>query len=276
LNKIERLCQQSPELIDSLSDDQKQALRRYLDALRAVLLTKGQSPFRLVGTTIFEQLARLTVSLEQSQSQQAHEVLTRLQQVTQPHQFYQVDYERVQRQQDWFLGLADLLNVSTTSLHHWATKTGAEVAQEVDDYLQGLACLSDELTEDAPFFDHMYRCTTRWADGLYWTYEILALPRTNNDLEADIGAIKEQYRRITGRRALKDYLMRYGPYLAFDDDQDDPEELLQWFAEVEHQQFINEKAKLESMRETLRNMQRFRHDPLAFLAETERLWTQSD
>lgn len=276
LNKIERLYQQSPELIDDLADDQKQALRRYLDALRAVLLTKGQSPFRLVGTTIFEQLAHLTTSLEESQSQQAHVVLARLQQVTQPHQFYQADYERVQRQQDWFLGLAELLNVSTTSLHHWATKTGAEVAQEVDDYLESLAALGDELTEDAAFFDHMYRCTTRWADGLYWTYEISALPRTNNDLEADIGAIKEQYRRITGRRTLKDYLMRYGPYLAFDDDQDDPEELLLWFTEVEHQDFINEKAKLESMRETLRNMQRFRHDPLAFLAETERLWSQSD
>lgn len=276
LNKMERLFQQSPELVDRLSSDQKQALRRYLDALRAVVLTKGQSPFRLAGATIFERLAQLTTSLERSYSQQTHEVLARLQQLTQPYHAYQADYERVQRQQDWFLGLADLLDVSSTQIHQWATKTGAEVAQEVDDYLQSLACLRDELTEDAAFFDHMQRGTARWVSGLYWTYEISALPRTNNALEADIGDIKEQYRRITGRRTLKDYLMRYGPYLAFDDDQDDPEELRQWFAEVEHQEFVNEKAKLEAMREKLRNMQRFRQDPLAFLAETERLWTKSD
>jgi hypothetical protein len=102
------------------------------------------------------------------------------------------------------------------------------------------------------------------------------LPRTNNDLETDIGDIKEQYRRITGRRTLKDYLMRYGPYLAFDDEQFDSKELQQWFAEVEPQEFVNEKARLEAIREKLRNMQRFRQDPLAFLAETERLWADSD
>jgi len=276
LNKIERLWQQTPELVDLLSADQKQALRRYLDALRAVLLTKGQSPFRLSGTTIFKRLAQLTASLARSHSQQAHDVLARLQPLTQPYLIYHPDYERIQRQQNWFLGLADLLHVSTTHIHHWATQTGAEVAQEIDDYLQSLLYLRHELTADASFFDHMQRCTSRWASGLYWTYEVSALPRTNNALEVDIGAIKEQYRRITARRTLKDYLMRYGPYLAFDDDLDDPEELRQWFAEVERQEFVSEKAKPEAMREKLRNMQRFRQDPLAFLAETERLWAQSD
>ena len=262
--------------MDCLSAGQKQALDHYLAALRAVLLTKGQSPFRLVGTTIFERLAQLTASLNQSHSQQAHPVLARLQQLTQPYQVYQADYERIQRQQEWFLGLADLLNVATTGIHQWATQTGAEVAQAVDDYLHSLAGLRDELTEDAALFDHMQRCTARWAAGLYWTYEISALPRTNNDLETDIGDIKEQYRRITGRRTLKDYLMRYGPYLAFDDEQFDSKELQQWFAEVEPQEFVNEKARLEAIREKLRNMQRFRQVPLAFLAETERLWADSD
>ncbi|MCP4357119.1 MAG: hypothetical protein GY796_03760 [Chloroflexi bacterium] len=94
-------------------------------------------------------------------------------------------------------------------------------------------------------------------------------------METDIGDVKEQYRRITGRHSLKDYLMRYGPYLTFDDDQDDPEELLKWFQEVDHQAFVNEKAKLEALREHLRNMQRFRKNPEDFLAETERLWDDS-
>jgi hypothetical protein len=110
---------------------------------------------------------------------------------------------------------------------------------------------------------------------LFWTYEIPALPRTNNALEADIGDVKEQYRRITGHRTLKDYLMRYGPYLTFDDQRDDPEELLAWFREIDRKKFVNEKAKLESMREHLRHMQRFRQSPDEFLAETERLWHDS-
>lgn len=120
------------------------------------------------------------------------------------------------------------------------------------------------------------RCRVEtWAPGLFWTYEIPALPRTNNALEADIGDVKEQYRRITGRRALKDYLMRYGPYLTFDDERDDPEELLAWFREIDRKKFVNERAKLEIMREHLRHMQRFRQNPDEFLAETERLWHDS-
>lgn len=135
--------------------------------------------------------------------------------------------------------------------------------------------MRDELQKDALFFSHLRRRVAHWAPGLFWTYEISALPRTNNDLEADIGDVKEQYRRITGRRSLKDYLMRYGPYLTFDDEQDDPEELLKWFQAVDHQDFVNERAKLEALRDHLRNMQRFRDNPEDFLAETERLWDES-
>lgn len=69
--------------------------------------------------------------------------------------------------------------------------------------------------------------------------------------------------------------MRYGPYFTFDDDQDDPEELLAWFRQVDRQTFLNERAKLDAVREQLRNMQRFRQDPDDFLAETERLWSDS-
>ena len=115
-----------------------------------------------------------------------------------------------------------------------------------------------------------------WAPGLYWTYELPLLPRTNNGLETDIGEIKEQYRRITGRRCLKDYLMRYGPYLTFDDEQDDPEELLRWFQTVERQDFLDQRAKLEQLQQRLRNIHRFRQNPEAFLAELERLWQGPD
>ena len=276
ITKVERLLRHHPEVVENLSSCQQQALRRYLDALRAVLLTKGQAPFRLSGTAIYEALSQVTDSLRRSQYRQDHLILTQLRQLTEAYQTQQTTYEQVQRQQDWFLGLAELLDVPLTETQQWPRQTGSEVAQAIADYLDTLDTLRDELQEDASFFTHLRRRGEQWAPGLYWTYEIPALPRTNNDLEADIGDVKEQYRRITGRRSLKDYLMRYGPYLTFDDDQDDPEELLKWFQEVNRQAFVNEKAKLEALRDHLRNMQRFRDNPEDFLAETEHLWNDSD
>ena len=69
--------------------------------------------------------------------------------------------------------------------------------------------------------------------------------------------------------------MRYGPYLTFDDDNDDPQELLLWFQEVDYTLYRSEKAKLDALRSQLRNIHRFRSDPDDFLAETERLWANS-
>lgn len=49
-----------------------------------------------------------------------------------------------------------------------------------------------------------------------------------------------------------------------------------WFRDVDRQTFLHERAKLDALREQLRNMQRFRQNPADFLAETERLWADSD
>jgi hypothetical protein len=276
LTQVERFVQNHPEEMAELSISQQKALRRYLDAVRGVLMRKGQAPFQLAGTTIYDDLVQLTGSFARSQEEQNHWVLKQLQGMSETYLAHQTPYERVQRQQAWFSGLADLLNVPETETHHWSTQSGVEVAQAIADYLEILEDLGDEVSEDQPYFRYLRSRIDHWAPGLFWTYDFSALPRTNNALEAEIGDIKEQYRRITGRRSLKDYFMRYGPYLTFDDDQDDPEELLAWFQNVDRQAFLNERAKLDALREQLRNMQRFRKDPDDFLAETERLWADSD
>ena len=276
LNSVERLLQSNPDLTKELSGAQRQALRRYLDSLRAMLLTKGQAPFRLAGISIFESLTLFTNSLTTSQASHSHAILTLLQEMTAVYEMQRPHYERVSRQQNWIMGLASLLDVPLSETHAWPTQTGSEVAQALFDYMKSLEELASHLAEDAPLFQHMRTRLNHWAPGLFWTYELPPLPRTNNDLEADIGALKEQYRRITGRRTLKDYLMRYGPFLAYDNDQDDPDELLAWFQEVDFSDFRKQRAILDSLRAQLRNIQRFRQDPAAFFAETERLWRNPD
>lgn len=276
LTKLERQVANDPATTVELSTPQQTALGRYLDALRAVLLTKAQAPFRLAGVPMYEALTLITASLKRTQANQPSDILVQLLRVSQPDPDHQETYEQIWHQQHWFLGLADLLDVPTTLTYGWSSQTGAEVAQAVSDYLDDLALLKDDFPSAAAFFDHLQARSQFWAPGLYWTYEIPLLPRTNNNLETDIGAIKQQYRRLTGRRSLKDYLMRYGPYLTYDDDNDDPEELLRWFQQIDYPSFVTEKARLEQLRERLRNIYRFRQDPAAFLADTERLWDDPD
>ncbi len=275
LNKVERMVNNQPARTESLSASQQQALHRYLDVFRGILLTKGQAPFRLAGVTIYEALHHLTASLVRALDLQDHPLLDQLRQMAETHQQQHQVYAHILDLQAWFLGLADLLNAPLTETFGWSTLAGSEVAQDVQDYLSSLSLLKGDLPDEAFFFDHMQRRFDHWAPGLFWTYDLPPLPRTNNDMETDIGALKQQYRRTTGRRSLKDYLMRYGPYLAFDDDNDDPDELLRWFQQVDRQAFLSEKEKLAALREHLRNIHRFRADPDDFLAETERLWADS-
>jgi hypothetical protein len=276
ITQVERTLQHDSSLVAELSAHQQTALTRYLDTLRAVTFTKGQAPFRLAGVPMYEALEQIHTSLRSAHLLQSHPILTQLLRMTHSYIDHLPTYQRLTRQQGWFYGLADLLDVPTVAPFHGSTQTGAEVAQAVADYLDELSLLHEALPEDALLFRHFQIRSEAWAPGLYWTYELPALPRTNNDLEVDIGNLKEQYRRITGRRCLKDYLMRYGPYLAFDHDQDDLDELLRWFQHVDQQSFKTEREKLNAIREHLRNMHRFRQDPHAFLAETERLWRDPD
>jgi hypothetical protein len=272
VTEMERRLQQDTKLHTALSVNQRTALQGYLDTIRAVTFTRGQSPFHLTGVPMYEALSQITASLHRSASLRAHPFLSRLQTMTTTDPQHEATYQQVKRQQGWFLGLAELLDVPDTRPYQAAAQTGDEVAQDVADYLAELDWLAYELPQDAALFRHFRTRAQAWAPGLYWTYEIPPLPRTNNALEVDIGNLKEQYRRITGRRSLKDYLMRYGPYLVFDDDQDDPDELLRWFQVVERQDFLDEKAKLDALRQHLRNMHRFRQNPQAFLDELEQLW----
>jgi hypothetical protein len=50
--------------------------------------------------------------------------------------------------------------------------------------------------------------------GLVQCYDIDGFPRTNNEMERTIRAIKMHYRRISGRKNWNNYLLRYGRCVA--------------------------------------------------------------
>ena len=185
-NKVERVVNHEPQSTATLSTSQPEALRRSLDALRGVLFTQGQAPFRLAGVTISEALSRLAASLERSVDVQNHPILDQLKQMAETHQHQHDLYERVLERQAWFLGFAELLDVPLTDTLGWSTLTGMAVAQDVHDYLDSLALLKDSRPDPAPFFDHMRRRLDEWAPCLFWPYDLLPLPRTNNAMATDL------------------------------------------------------------------------------------------
>jgi len=62
---------------------------------------------------------------------------------------------------------------------------------------------------------HFVGVLTRMHPHLFAWMTIAGLPRTNNDLERFIRAMKTRYRRMSGRKNWQAYLLRYGQRIAF-------------------------------------------------------------
>jgi hypothetical protein len=103
----------------------------------------------------------------------------------------------------------------------WASQaeeiTNVEVARRFDAYLERLSCFLEapERTEDETLrLGHLFKVLTHLRPGLVQCYDIEGFPRTNNEMERTIRAIKMHYRRISGRKNWNQYLLRYGRCVA--------------------------------------------------------------
>jgi hypothetical protein len=107
-------------------------------------------------------------------------------------------------------------------------------------------------------------------------YDRQDFPRTNNELERSIRALKTQYRRVSGRKNWNGYLLRYGRCVAY---------AAWWEQDATHHKLFEQRvARLDRVRwrevrqetkvtqsELLKRF-RFRHKRQQYLASLEARW----
>lgn len=243
----------------------------YMATIRAVLQLKGQAPFQLSGLEIYETLARIDASVTRCLQDHTHPLLEKIQTLTRRRHKWDEAYRDIHRRQELVLGLASILDVPRTS-QGWYTQAGIEVAQEVEQFLDGLSTLKTECPDDAPFIDHIIRRTQDWAPGLFFCYENPAIPRTNNDLEQYNSTLKRHQRRVTGRKETADYVTRHGPYVVFFDPNESADQVLARFRRVSAKEFRQERERFIVAQACQRRIRSFRRDPDGFLQRAETLW----
>jgi len=243
----------------------------YTATIRAVLQLKGQAPFQLSGLAVYETLARIDASVTRCLQDHAHPLLEKIQTLTRRRHKWDEAYRDIHRRQEFVLGLASIFDVPLTC-QGWYTQAGVEVAQEVEQFLDGLSALKTVCPDDAPFIDHIIRRTQDWAPGLFFCYENPAIPRTNNDLEQYNGTLKRHQRRVTGRKETADYITRHGPYVVFFDPHESAGQVLARFRQVSAQEFRQERELFIVAQTCQRRIRSFRRDSDGFLHRTESLW----
>jgi hypothetical protein len=179
---------------------------------------------------------------------------------------------RLRQQRQWLIDLEHLLDPSKQP--DQPSLTSQSVAQAVDHYLtELLAKVATDTDEEnqrvATHINETFR--NRWW-GLFTCYDVEDLPRNNNDLERYMRRIKTGHRRITGRKNVHDFIIRYGRYAACVDYRESIDDLLDRLQQVSHEDFLRERRALDTalLREQKRH--RFRHHQPAYLHELEERW----
>lgn len=179
---------------------------------------------------------------------------------------------RLRQQRQWLIDLEHLLDPSEQP--DQPLLTSQSVAQAIDPYLtELLAEVATDTDEEnqrvAVHINETFR--NRWW-GLFTCYDIEDLPRTNNDLERYMRRIKTGHRRVTGRKNVHDFIIRYGRYAACVDYRESIDNLLARLRQVSHEDFLRERQALDTALLQEQKRHRFRHHQPVYLHELEERW----
>ncbi len=129
---------------------------------------------------------------------------------------WRADLTCVRRMHGWVLEAEAILSGSWAAAAEAVTNAG--VAVRFDAWV---ATLTGEASTQRPTeteqrcLRHFLHVTASLRPQLIQCYDLVGLPRTNNDMEGFIRAIKTRYRRVSGRKNWNRYLLRYGRRVAY-------------------------------------------------------------
>ena len=206
--------------------------------------------------------------------------LLRLKTIVSLHEEKKAVLAQVRSMREWVMEVEHIFDGS------WASQpeeiTNAEVGRRLDAWLGRLRSFleAEERTEDEHLrLDHLLKVLTHLRPGLVQCYDLADFPRTNNEMERTIRAIKMHYRRISGRKNWNSYLLRYGRCVAYQEwwhQQPDGHARLQArLVQVAPASWRQVRQETRNRHEEQLNRYRFRHRPLEYLASLEKRWQQS-
>jgi len=201
-----------------------------------------------------------------------HPLLKRLVEITSVRQAFASTQARIKRQWGWLIDLEHLLDLPDP--FYPSLETADAVRRDVKAYLDKLGQMVLDETDLAVAQHIIQTFHNRWW-GLFTCYQVPGLPRTNNDLETFLRDLKTGQRRITGRKAVHDFILRYGRYAAFVDYAESQEELFARLCQVSDDAFAKECVALRLVEAQLQLRHRFQHHRETLLCELEQRWEKA-
>jgi hypothetical protein len=172
----------------------KDLLRR----VRYLLTLKARPPFGLAGLEMVERLSEVVTCLDRLLDHQPEARLVQLRSgLQQALATVQADYTLLRQAGDWLQQLAALLDPDGQP-----QRTGAQVRREFEAYLAQIEKDSAPTPRLREFSAAIAKVSRSYAPGLFYTYDVPGLPRTNNDRESEFRNLNRRLLRTTGQKGL--------------------------------------------------------------------------
>ncbi len=165
----------------------------------------------------------------------------------------------------WAAIMEEVTNAAVAErFDRWVAQLSADAAQALDTALER-SCLA-----------HFLHVTQNMRPQLMQCYDVGGMPRTNNDMEGFIRAIKTRYRRVSGRKNWNRYRLRYGRRVAYYEARVQMEagtgDVEQGVRRVTPAQWRVARAEQRRCQAEQLKQHRFRHTRTKFLQELEARW----
>jgi hypothetical protein len=204
-----------PDVIQSNPDNQAEERDSVVETIqqrvRYLLTLKGRPPFRLAGVEMYERLSEVNSCL--SAMLDAHEDvrLTELYDgVSLALQGVTDTYTELRQAADWLFKISDILEPEDKPV-----RTGEQVREELQTHIEAVVQQSEGTPRLSEIASKIKKTTNSYAPGLFHTYDVEELPRTNNERESEHRRIMCQLLKTTGQKgAVRRIIQRSGAWEA--------------------------------------------------------------
>ncbi len=194
---------------ESVEKERKSIVDALLRRVRYLLNLKGRPPFRMAGIEMFEGLEEVCECVESLIAYVSDERLVKLQKgLAQALSSVCDEYKELREVANWLTRISELLDPEGKP-----SRKGEEGKRDLFAYLKQLIDQAKDNPTLSSFAAAIHKTTSSYAPGLFHTYDIPGLPRTNNDRESEFRNLTRRLLCTTGQKgATRRLIQRSGAW----------------------------------------------------------------
>jgi hypothetical protein len=230
--------------VDPVAQEQEEIVTAFKRRVRYLLTLKGRPPFRLAGIEMYDRLAEVSDCLAELISHAPDPRLVQLHQgLEQSLPIFKHDYDNLSQAATWLHQISDLLDPADAS-----AGTGEQVQKAILAYLDDIREQSQDNAMLSEFAKQIDKTTHNYKKGLFHTYDIPDLPRTNNDRESEFRALNQHLLRTTGQKGASRRLIQRSGAWELIPQPDSLAETVEAISTVDNSEYKKERTRVRSHR----------------------------